>query len=185
MISTTTTTGERQWFTTVVMSACVIIVGPTCSPSGRGTLATYSTTTPSSWTTYSYNYTAITALTTLLFGFESEAARLFHLDDVSVVNVNQPNVQLLANPSFENSSSTPNGWRVWCLSTCSSSSTQISSNSNCYASSGRCFQANCAFGIGFVGQSFPTMIGDTYTISFRLIARWGLLTTNKFDVDVV
>lgn len=118
-----------------------------------------------------------------MFGFVGEPARYFYLDDVSVVDSSVPSIQLLGNPSFEASSTLVN-WTVWCLSSCSTSSGTRVSGSNCYSSSGNCFEANCVFGIGFLGQSFGTIIGHSYQISFKLIAKLGLLSVNKFYVDV-
>ena len=41
-----------------------------------------------------------------------------YLDDVSVVDVTAPGIELLQNPSFESSIVSPTGWVGWCQSSC-------------------------------------------------------------------
>jgi hypothetical protein len=163
------------------------IAVPVCSSSGHGTLAHLSGSTPSSWTQYTYSYTVATMTPILMFGFQTEPIRIYYLDDVSVVDVSTPTIELLDNPSFENSSTTLTGWTLWCAASCGTSSTgQVTSGSDCYSSSGNCFEGRCySSGIIFLGQSFPATIGHTYTISYRLIGVWGLIAADEFYVDVI
>lgn len=153
------------------------IVAPTCSSSGHGTFASLNLSTPSSWTRYSLNYTAVTKMPILIFGFQTEPARIYYLDDVSVVDVNAPTIELLDNPSFENSTTSLTGWTLWCFTSCGSSPNRVAnvtSGSNCYLSTGNCFEDNCpTSGINFLAQSFSATIGHIYTISYRLIADGG------------
>ena len=121
------------------------------------------------WTQYSHNFTTLTTRPLLVFGFETESARDFILDDVSVVQVGAPSIELLRNPSFENSTTTLNGWSLWCSASCSGTGANITSGSNCHGSSGKCFLDNCAgSGISFLGQSFFAIINQSYTLTYWL-----------------
>jgi hypothetical protein len=86
---------------------CLFVATPACSSSGYGTLAQFNGM-PLSWTMYEYNYTANTTAPTLMFSFRGDAAggRVWFLDDVSVVAVTAPGIELLRNPSFDNSTTT-------------------------------------------------------------------------------
>ncbi len=142
--------------------------------------------TPVNWTQYSYNYRASSMKLTLIFGFTTEAARTYYLDGVSVVDVNASNIQLLKNPSFENSTTNLTGWMLWCSSSCNGTGGQLYTNNNCHLSTGTCFGANCygTNAIIYLGQSFQTIIGHIYTISYWLIASGGVQNVNHFYVDV-
>ncbi|UJR17443.1 hypothetical protein I4U23_004338 [Adineta vaga] len=147
------------------------------------TTTTQTTTTPSctvipdsnlfkkngatAWTLYSFTYTAMTTSPTLVFGFYNGPADTNYLDDVSVVHTSAPLDQLLQNPSFENSTSTPTGWITWCQSGCGTGNHGQISVSSCY--SGNCYIDHCQQpNYDFLAQSFPATIGSNYTISFRL-----------------
>jgi hypothetical protein len=160
-----------------------------CSSSGHGTLSSLNLSIPVSWTQYSYNYTASSTTLTLIFGFTTEPARTYYLDDISVVDVNASNIQLLKNPSFENSTTNLTGWTLWCSTSCSGTGGKLYTTNNCHLSIGTCFGANCpgTSAIIFLGQSFSTIIGHIYTISYWLIASGGgggANNQNHFYVDV-
>jgi hypothetical protein len=145
---------------------------------GSGALATQSGTNPSFWTQYSYTYIAATTSPILQFGFTTNLGSDYFLDTVSVTDASAPSIELLNNPSFDNSTTALNGWVVWCNSTCSAGAgAQVLFGTNCYLSIGNCFMADCPdTGLGavvFLGQSFSAIIGDTYTISFRLRLAYG------------
>jgi hypothetical protein len=129
-----------------------------------------------SWTLYSYNYTATNPAPTLSFTVHSGPAHeTAYLDDVSVVDNSAPSIQLLNNPSFENSTSTVAGWVIWCTSSCISSGDggQITT-SGCHSGSGsNCYMDHCNAGYDFLGQSFPATVGHNYTISFWLYKNSG------------
>ncbi len=103
-----------------------------------------------------------------MFGFETEGAHTYYLDAVSVVDVNAPTVELLTDPSFENSTVNGSNWIQSCETLCDG---QIISGSQCFQSSGNCFMMTCPddnSSISFLSQSFMATIGNTYTISFML-----------------
>jgi hypothetical protein len=107
----------------------------------------------------------------------------------SVVDVNALNIQLLKNPSFENSTKSLTGWTLWCSTSCGGSGEELYTTSQCHLSTGTCFGANCpgSTAIIFLSQSFSTVIGHIYTISYWLIASGGGGRTNNqnnFYVDV-
>jgi hypothetical protein len=109
-----------------------------------------------------------------MFGFVSDVSgqRLWFLDDVSIVDVLTPSIQLLQNPSFDNSTSALTGWTQYCTSTCPSGSTnagKVATGSNC--TSTNCYMDHCYGGaaIDFLSQTISTTIGHVYTISFWII----------------
>jgi hypothetical protein len=106
---------------------------------------------------------------TLIFGFQSASAAYNYLDDVSVVDNNAPSIELLINPSFENSTTSLTGWGTWCATATDCGSGfpgQVLSNSNCH--SGNCYYDHCHNSYDYLLQSFPATIGHNYTISFWL-----------------
>ncbi|CAF5132144.1 unnamed protein product [Rotaria sp. Silwood1] len=123
----------------------------------------------------------------IMFGFQNENNREYYLDTVSVVDNSASTIQLLNNPNFENSTTTATSWVQWCTSTCSSVSGQITSGTNCYLPTGNCFMDGCdAPGIDFLGQSFSTLIGHNYTVSFWLkLSNGGFPNANRFYADIV
>lgn len=161
-----------------------------CSPtaSGRGTFFSLNGTTPTTWTLYELNYTATITNPILAFGFQTENNREYYLDSVSVVDQGAPSIELLQNPSFENSTITTTNWVRWCSSTCTSGGGVIFANSSCHLSAGNCFVENCFAGSGieFLGQSFAASIGNIYKVSFYLLADGsGTAVSNRFYVDIL
>ena len=124
----------------------------------------------------------------LVFGFETESGHDCFLDDVSVVNADAPNIELLENTSFENSTTTLNGWSVWCSASCSGNGANVTSGSNCHSSIGKCFQNNCAgSGISFLEQSSSAIINQMYTLAYWLRGAGGdggHGNFNHFYIDV-
>ncbi len=104
---------------------------------------------------------------TLVFGFTTGAADYNYLDEVSVVDNNASSIQLLNNPSFENSTTNITGWTTWCTSSCGAVNATKITNSDCH--NGKCVVNQCQHpAYDYLVQSFPATIGDTYTISFWL-----------------
>ena len=139
-----------------------------CSSTDRGSMACLNETAPSGWILYSYNYSASKTAPILSFGFETSGAYAYYLDDVSVVDVGAPSIELLTDPSFESSTSNNTAWTQSCETACAN---QIVSASQCSGSSGNCFMAFCPNGnssISFLSQPFSATIGNTYTISYML-----------------
>jgi len=106
-----------------------------------------------------------------LFGFKgSGGADYTYLDDVSVVDTSAPSVELLDNPSFENSTSTPTGWVTWCTSVCGTGAGQVT---NVSCNTGNCYKDHCQNQNDYLVQDFSATIGHIYRISFRLYQTGG------------
>ncbi len=120
------------------------------------------------WTFFAYNYTAVSLMPTLVFGFSTGGSAYIYLDNVSVVDNNASSIQLLNNPSFENSASNLTGWTTWCASSCNTGyAGKVLANSSCH--SGNCYIDHCHTpDYDYLVQSFPAAIGHIYTISFWL-----------------
>jgi hypothetical protein len=121
---------------------------------------------------------------TLVFGFSVGASDYNYLDDVSVVDNSAPSIQLLNNPSFENSTTNLTGWTAWCATAavCGTGFPgTIIHNSSCH--SGNCYIDHCHQpNYDFLVQAFPATIGHTYNISFWLLETG--LTTLKFYANI-
>lgn len=152
----------------------MILVSISCSGSPSSNLASFSGV-PTSWNSYSYTYTATSDAPTLVFAFKADGSgqRHWYLDDVSVVDTANTNIELLDNGNFDNSSTDLTGWTQWCTNTCPSPSStnagQATSSGNCY--SNNCYVDHCYGGgaLDYLGQTFAATVGNTYTISFRII----------------
>jgi len=125
-----------------------------------------------------------------MFGFVGDGSglRYWFLDNVSIVDVTAPSIQLLQNPSFENSTTTLTGWTQYCTSTClfgSINAGQVTTGLNCM--SNNCYVDHCYGGsaIDFLSQTFSANIGHVYTISFWIIDYGiGLNGATKAYVDI-
>ena len=162
----------------------LLFQAPTCSTSGHGNLIHLNSSIPDDWTQYSYNYTATSNMLTLMFGFKTGLACDYFFDDVSALNVDIPNIQLLKNPSFENSTTVVNDWNTWCTDTCSNSNIKIDTNGKCHILTGTCLKISCRNSISFISQSISTTIGRTYTISYWLSTRACNDARNQFYFDL-
>jgi hypothetical protein len=105
----------------------------------------------------------------LIFGFSITSTGYNYLDDVSVVDSSAPSIELLNNPSFENSTLNITGWTTWCGNTtqCGGGGGfpgRIITNSSCH--SGYCYFDRCRTNYDYLSQSFNATIGTVYTISF-------------------
>ncbi|CAF1522362.1 unnamed protein product [Adineta ricciae] len=170
-ISSTTTTTQTTTTTTVSR----------CQMADFGRLLTQSG--PTSWFQFSYTYIATSIEPTLRFIFDGGPADCSYLDNISITDNNAPSVQLLSNPSFENSTSSPVGWNVANSSTCQSGTQGQVITSGCQTSSGNnCFKAYCVRGYEYLFQSFNAIIGDFYTISFWLEQTGGPVACIYVDV---
>ena len=151
------------------------IASPTCSTSGHGNLSIF-TTSVNTWTQYQYNRTAIATASIIVFGYIEDpgggAKRYWYLDDVSVVDVTNTSVQLLQNPSFDNSITALTGWTQYCTSVCPTGQAgQVINSTNCRSTN--CYMDHCYGGgpntVDFLSQTFPTTIGHVYTFSFWIV----------------
>ncbi len=164
------------------------VLATSCTAIGHGNLLSLNGTNPTSWTLYEFNYTATHTSPIIIFSFKTNNNYNYYLDDVSIVDTNATNIQLLQNSNFDNSSTIATGWTQWCTYTCNGQSGMITSSGNCY--SGYCYVDNCYTssntGIDFIGQAFNANIADTYIISFRLILIGsGTTTNNAFYADII
>jgi hypothetical protein len=121
---------------------------------------------PSSYTQETYNYNASsTGTATLQFGFATTAANKHaYLDDVSIVDTNASNSEMLINGGFEND--TLVGWQLICTSSCSTGSSGAISTSS--YSGLFCYADGCKDGPDFLQQAFSITIGHVYTLNFWL-----------------
>jgi len=105
----------------------------------------------------------------LVFAFSIGSADYIYLDDVSVVDNSAPSIQLLNNPSFENSTLNLTGWTAWCATAANCGTGfpgQVMTNSSCHT--GNCYIDHCHNSYDFLAQSFLATMGHTYAISFWL-----------------
>jgi hypothetical protein len=119
----------------------------------------------------------------LVFAFYNGGSDYTYLDDVSVVDNSAPSIQLLVNPSFENSTSNLTGWTAWCATAavCGTGFPgQVLANGSCH--SGNCYIDHCHNNYDYLVQSFPATIGHIYTISFWL-QQIGT-TALRFDANI-
>ncbi|CAF1614424.1 unnamed protein product [Adineta ricciae] len=136
-----------------------------CAMSGLGSLLTQNG--PTNWFQFSYTYLATSTAPTLRFIFNNGPADYSYLDAVSVTDNNNASVELLSNPSFENSIPSPVSWTVTNSSTCQGSTQGLVTNSGCHSGSGsNCFLDHCKNGYEYIFQSFAANIGDYYNVSF-------------------
>ncbi|CAF1187646.1 unnamed protein product [Rotaria sp. Silwood1] len=101
----------------VVTTAATTQISIACSNTSHGVLALQNQTTPTTWTSYSRSFTPTSAAPTLIFGFQIDGTNSFYLDTVSVIDSTLSSTQLLTNPNFENSTTTPTGWIISCEAT--------------------------------------------------------------------
>lgn len=151
-----------------------LVTATSCSSHGSANLLSVSNAL--AWTFYMFNYTATSTTLTLTFVIHNGPAdETAYLDDVSVVDMAAPSIQLLDNPSFENSSSTITGWSLWCTTSCTNSGDGGKiTTSGCHSGSGsNCFSDHCNGGNNFLGQTFATTAGNIYSISFWLYKNGG------------
>ena len=117
------------------------------------------------WVPFTQTWIADKTNPILIFGFDASTSVYITLDDVSVVDTTNSSIELLMNPSFENSTSRPTGCTAWCTSTCGTGSAGNVTSSGCRTS--RCYKSGCNNGgIDYLGQAFSAMIGRTYNITF-------------------
>jgi hypothetical protein len=130
-------------------------------------LATFGGTAVTDWTQYAYNYTANETVPMVTFGVDASSSMYILVDDTSVVDMTDSSVQLLNNPSFDNSSTTPPvGWDTWCSGSCISGYGGTVVTSGCRT--GNCYKSQCRPGgtHDYLVQNFPATMGRTYNISF-------------------
>ncbi|CAF3066441.1 unnamed protein product, partial [Rotaria sp. Silwood2] len=125
----------------------------------------------SSYVQYTYTYVAIASTTRITLSLR-EDNYFFGLDNITVYNNAAPSTQVLLNGDFE--TCTLSSW-VYCNPSNAAFSGQVqttsfSSNGQTYSAySGSCFYLDGAVGApDYLSQTFATIVGNTYTISFWL-----------------
>lgn len=143
-----------------------VILAYSCSSSGLSTIDSNSGNSP--WIDKSWSFIASAFTSTVIFGFNADSNTYYLLDDVSIVQTNNASFQLLNNPSFDDSTTSPVGWSVWCSGTCSGGSGgDVTSSGSCQSSV--CYKGSCSGSGGktdYISQTFSTIVGQNYTISF-------------------
>ncbi len=131
----------------------------------------YYRTNPTVYTLETYNYTASSSgIGAVSFSFYSQTGSYYwHLDNISVIDTNAYNSEMLTNGDFENG--TLAGWQQLCTQNCSSSS-GILTNSTCLGGS-YCYKDACRYGYDYLQQTFPVTSGHIYTLSFWLCSDGG------------
>lgn len=138
-----------------------------CAAAKPTSIASPSGNANTTWLSYSAFYTANKTNPILIFGFDASSVIYLVIDDVSVVDTTNSSVQLLTNPSFENSTSGPTRWTAWCTSSCNAGTAGNVTNSGCRT--GMCYKSGCNGGtanVDYLGQAFSAVIGRTYNITF-------------------
>ena len=160
-------------------------LGNICSAStgDRGDLLSLSGSPPSSWTQYRFNITATSTAHTIFFRFDVSNSDRYYMDTVSVTNVNTPGTEILTNPSFESSSTSLVGWSSSSTIGCGSTA-GVTSGTRCYLSTGNCLIDQCVNAVETISQTFATVPGNKYSVSFRLlITISGGSSGNRFYFD--
>lgn len=139
------------------------------------------------YTQYTYTYVAIASTTRITFAFREDLGS-FLLDDVSVVNINSSNNELIVDGSFENGSLSPS-WDH-CVPFNSTSDGFILSNATNLTwenvtfltlTGSYCYCDGIVAFADYLSQTFATQIGATYKISYWLFNR-GSGTDNNADI---
>ncbi len=120
---------------------------------------------PTTYTQETYTYTASTSGTAVLeFGFYGSCGnKIEYIDDVSIVDTNASNSEMLINGDFENG--TLVGWQQLCTSSCQMSSFGSITNTQCNTGL-FCYMDGCKCGLDFLLQTYTTIIGHVYTLNF-------------------
>jgi hypothetical protein len=125
------------------------------------------TTLPTSYQLQIYNYTASSSGFALLeFGFDAKnPAQQWHLDDVSIIDTNASNSEMLINGDFENG--TLIGWQVLCTLTNCGGTGGALTMSSCHSGS-YCYVGACTGAYDFLHQTFSAITDHIYTLQFWL-----------------
>ena len=159
---------EKKWISTFVF-----LTGHFCNGTNN-TVLTYQTN-PTTYTMETYNYTASSdGIGFLTFSFYTITGTYYwHLDDISVIDTNAYNTEMIINGNFENG--TLFGWQQLCTQNCSISSGAIT-NSSCHSGS-YCYQDACKNGRDSLQQTFLKTNGHMYRLSFWIRSDGGPIQT--------
>ncbi len=87
------------------------------------------------------------------------------MDDISIVDTNASNSEMLINGDFENG--TLVGWQQLCTSSCGKNPGSLTTSTSCNTGS-FCYMDGCKGGLDFLRQTFTTTIGHIYELMFWL-----------------
>jgi hypothetical protein len=150
-------------------------IAPSCTnPSTVGQLLSLpSNSAPTSYTLYTYGFTANTSSATLTFAMSGDSGPAHDYWLLDSVSVNHTNVDMdvLINGGFETGSLT--GWTQYCATNANCGTGyygQVTTGAACYSGT-YCYIDKCTPYIHFdyLIQSFTTVSGDYYIISFYLM----------------
>ncbi|CAF1500214.1 unnamed protein product [Rotaria sp. Silwood1] len=136
-----------------------------CVPSNNYLIA-YNVT-PITYQMQTYTYTAtFTGMNILEFGFKAvNQIKTWHLDDVSLIDKNASNAEMLVNGGFENGSLV--GWQMLCSNNNCGLTVGNITQSNCHTGS-YCYEGACQNAYDFLRQTFSVTSGHVYILSFWL-----------------
>ncbi len=156
-------------------NAILLSIAPSCnSTSTVGRIFSFaSSSAPTTYTLYTYGFTANKSLVTLTFAINGDHGPGQHywlLDSVSV-NCTNTSTNVLINGGFETGNFT--GWTRYCATdiNCGTGYYGQITTTACYSGT-YCYVDKCNQGPGtpydYLIQSFTTVIGDYYILSFYL-----------------
>ncbi|CAF1689125.1 unnamed protein product, partial [Adineta ricciae] len=140
-------------------------------------LATVVWTTPTSFITSYNNAPSSSSYTQEIFSYtasstgsavvqfciqNSGSGKYWYLDDISIVDTNASNSEMLVNNNFENG--TLAGWQMLC-SSCGLGTSGTISPSSCNSGS-YCYVDECKNGFDCLRQTFPITTGHVYILSY-------------------
>ncbi len=154
-------------------NAISLFIALSCSsPNTVGLIFSFvSSSAPTTYTLYTYGFTANSSSTTLTFAMTGDSGPMHDywlLDSVSVNHTNA-NTNVLINGGFDVGNLT--GWTQFCATNANCGGTgnygQLTTAA-CYSGS-YCYVDKCGSGgFDYLIQSFNTVIGDYYLLSFYL-----------------
>jgi hypothetical protein len=151
----------------ILVSSQALAANNNPPPVGPVILNLDGTPIPTSYTAYTVNFSATSALTDLSFALRDDPA-FIELDNVSLTDVTHPSGELLTNGDFEGGSSgpnTPNGWTY--LNTFGATFAGVV-QAGCGVSGSHCYFDGAVQAYDGITQQVATTTGDVYHLSFQL-----------------
>lgn len=128
-------------------------------------IQTYTTLSANDYVKESFSYQASSTGTVILeFGFKAQNVnKYWSLDDVSLIDRNASNLEMLINGDFELGSL--QSWHVVCSSTRCRGTGGMIDQSDCHTGS-YCYKDACQGAYDFLRQSFNVIDGHVYNLTF-------------------
>jgi hypothetical protein len=172
LATTSTTTGSfRSYCYWLVFDAILFSIAPSCtSPSTAGLILNLATSAaPSTYTPYNHSFTATDSSATLSFvptGDHGGGGNHYWLLDQVSVNHTNTSTEVIINGGFETGDFT--GWTQFCNTTSNCGGVYYSYLVTTPCRSGNyCVYDSCQH-YDYLLQTFPTVIGDYYLVSYYL-----------------